>query len=239
MKKCFSFIVIILLLTTGIVEAKRIRTSTFSPCDTCYGWLCGTGLYDSSFVNDETSNLEIFFSAKAMNNACEGGGLAVAIALNDFEGDYPDSAKFTVRMNNLSDTPIYKLNNQGICPPLEPGDSVTLSFVYPFGTFTMDCFDVFGVDPLIYSTDSSNACDFINMSIGFYYAFYICGDANDDSTVNVSDAVYIVNYVFLGGTAPTPVESGDANCDLDTNVSDVVSIINYVFTGGNAPCEPF
>jgi hypothetical protein len=68
----------------------------------------------------------------------------------------------------------------------------------------------------------------------------ICGDANSDATVNVSDAVYIINYVFVGGGAPVPLACGDANSDGTVNVSDAVYIINYVFVGGGAPedCSP-
>jgi hypothetical protein len=64
-----------------------------------------------------------------------------------------------------------------------------------------------------------------------------CGDANSDRDVNVSDAVYIINYVFVGGDPPNPIESGDCNCDGTCNVSDAVMIINYVFVGGNTPCD--
>jgi outer membrane protein assembly factor BamB len=66
---------------------------------------------------------------------------------------------------------------------------------------------------------------------------YICGDANADEDVNVSDAVHIINYVFVGGDPPDPLVSGDVNCDEDVNVSDAVWIINYVFVGGNIPCD--
>ena len=64
----------------------------------------------------------------------------------------------------------------------------------------------------------------------------LIGDANYDGLVNVSDAVYLINYVFTGGMAPQPLlEAGDANCDNKVNVSDAVYIINYVFSGGNTP----
>jgi len=66
---------------------------------------------------------------------------------------------------------------------------------------------------------------------------YTCGDSNGDESVNVSDAVHIINYVFAGGDPPDPVESGDANCDDAVNVSDGVWIINFVFSGGYAPCD--
>ena len=68
-----------------------------------------------------------------------------------------------------------------------------------------------------------------------------CGDANNDTSVNVSDAVWIINYVFIGGGAPEPVLAcGDANTDATVNISDAVWIINYVFIGGGPPstCSP-
>ncbi|NIS16248.1 MAG: DUF362 domain-containing protein, partial [candidate division Zixibacteria bacterium] len=71
----------------------------------------------------------------------------------------------------------------------------------------------------------------------FNYQPYICGDANSDGTANVSDAVHIINYVFIGGDAPDPMEAGNVNCDGAVNVSDAVWIINYVFVGGNVPCD--
>lgn len=67
--------------------------------------------------------------------------------------------------------------------------------------------------------------------------YYSCGDANADGSVNVSDAVYIINYVFLGGEIPQPMASGNVNCDTSVNVSDAVYIINFVFVGGNDPCD--
>jgi hypothetical protein len=62
-----------------------------------------------------------------------------------------------------------------------------------------------------------------------------CGDANADASVNVSDAVYIINYVFITGSPePLPVKAcGDANSDASVNVSDAVYIINYVFIIGS------
>jgi uncharacterized protein (TIGR02145 family) len=69
------------------------------------------------------------------------------------------------------------------------------------------------------------------------YGDYVCGDANGDSDVNVSDAVHIINYVFVGGDPPNPIESCDCNCDEACNVSDAVWIINYVFIGGHEPCD--
>jgi hypothetical protein len=69
------------------------------------------------------------------------------------------------------------------------------------------------------------------------------GDANNDGSKNVGDAVYLIAYVFKGGAAPTPYPkcSGDANADCSANVGDAVYMIAYVFKGGAAPatCDPW
>lgn len=70
-------------------------------------------------------------------------------------------------------------------------------------------------------------------------AVYRCGDANGDSNVNVADAVYLINYVFRAGPAPSLPAAGDANGDRSINVGDAIFIVNHVFRGGPAPtCSP-
>ena len=65
-----------------------------------------------------------------------------------------------------------------------------------------------------------------------------CGDVNNDTKVNVSDAVLIINYVFIGGSPPDPnIACGDVNEDHFVNVSDAVYLINFIFIGGPPPDE--
>ncbi|MEZ5358187.1 MAG: dockerin type I repeat-containing protein [Candidatus Zixiibacteriota bacterium] len=66
----------------------------------------------------------------------------------------------------------------------------------------------------------------------------VCGDANGDGSINVGDAVHLINYIFKGGDAPAPVLAGDASCDGSTNIGDAVYLINFIFKGGPAPCCP-
>ena len=66
----------------------------------------------------------------------------------------------------------------------------------------------------------------------------VCGDANDDGTANIGDAVFLINYVFREGRAPLPLCVGDANGDVYTNVGDAVFLISYVFKGGAPPAVP-
>lgn len=61
------------------------------------------------------------------------------------------------------------------------------------------------------------------------------GDANFDGTVNVGDAVFIINFVFRGGPAPVIPDWADANADCAINVGDAVYLVNYIFRSGPAP----
>jgi hypothetical protein len=65
---------------------------------------------------------------------------------------------------------------------------------------------------------------------------YIPGDANGDVTVDISDVVYLIAYIFSGGEPPNPLEAGDADCSGNVDISDVVYLIAYIFSGGSAPC---
>ncbi len=65
---------------------------------------------------------------------------------------------------------------------------------------------------------------------------YTCGDANGDATVNISDAVSLIAYIFAGGQAPEPLLAGDADCSSTVNISDAVYLIAYIFAGGLPPC---
>lgn len=63
-----------------------------------------------------------------------------------------------------------------------------------------------------------------------------CGDANGDNGIDVSDAVFLIAYIFSGGPAPNPFEYGDVNCDSAIDISDAVYLISYIFSGGSTPC---
>lgn len=66
----------------------------------------------------------------------------------------------------------------------------------------------------------------------------VCGDANNDALANITDAVYLIQYIFNGGPTPVPLLAGDVNCDGIVNITDAVYMIQYIFSGGNTPCDP-
>jgi hypothetical protein len=62
-------------------------------------------------------------------------------------------------------------------------------------------------------------------------------DANNDAAVDISDVVYLIAYIFSGGSPPTPNAkgSGDADCSGAVDISDVVYLIAYIFSAGSPP----
>jgi hypothetical protein len=48
---------------------------------------------------------------------------------------------------------------------------------------------------------------------------------------------HLINYLFIGGSAPDPIQVGDANLDGVVNIADVVYLVNYLFENGPVPCN--
>lgn len=65
------------------------------------------------------------------------------------------------------------------------------------------------------------------------------GDANGDEQVDVSDAVFVLLYLFEGSATLRCLDSADVNDDGDLDVADAVYHLGYLFTGGPAPRLPF
>ncbi|MGB5138745.1 MAG: Ig-like domain-containing protein [Candidatus Zixiibacteriota bacterium] len=64
----------------------------------------------------------------------------------------------------------------------------------------------------------------------------VCGDADGNLIVSISDGVYLINYIFASGPAPITPRGGDPDCNGLTSISDAVYLINYIFASGPAPC---
>jgi PKD repeat protein len=65
------------------------------------------------------------------------------------------------------------------------------------------------------------------------------GDANADGNQELSDAVFIFNFLFVGGRPPSCESAADVNRDFRIDLSDGVSLLNFLFIGGAMPRDPF
>jgi hypothetical protein len=61
---------------------------------------------------------------------------------------------------------------------------------------------------------------------------YIRGDCNADGGVNIADASFLLNFLFLGGPDLKCLAAGDANDDGGQNIADASFILNFLFLGG-------
>src|SRR5688572_19622403 len=64
------------------------------------------------------------------------------------------------------------------------------------------------------------------------------GDADDNGVVNITDGVFALNALFLGGPQPTCLDAADANDDEKFEVTDGINILNFLFLDADTPPTP-
>ena len=80
-------------------------------------------------------------------------------------------------------------------------------------------------------------CGFIRVIPQFQkQTFYIplCGDLDSSATVDLVDAVSLVNFVVFGSPEPTPKGAGDLNCDGVSDIVDIISLIKMIVFGSSS-----
>ncbi len=75
-----------------------------------------------------------------------------------------------------------------------------------------------------------------NAGLGTSYCFD-CGDVDANRIVSISDAVYLISFIFGGGPPPVSMAAADADCNGFITISDAVYLIGYIFGGGPGPCQ--
>jgi uncharacterized repeat protein (TIGR01451 family) len=65
------------------------------------------------------------------------------------------------------------------------------------------------------------------------------GRCNADDRFDISDPVFLLEYLFLGGSRPTCLDACDANDDGKLNITDPIALLAYLFQGASALPPPF
>jgi len=105
-----------------------------------------------------------------------------------------------------------------------PGTSFTLTDSLLFDThywWRVRAFDNTGL-----STMSPNTPDFWTWTLG---------DLDHSHSVDISDLVMLVDWMFSGGPAPYPLFVADIDGSCSVDISDLVYLVDYMFVGGPAP----
>ena len=67
---------------------------------------------------------------------------------------------------------------------------------------------------------------------------FVRGDSNGDGLINISDSIYTLSYLFLGGAAPPCLDAADIDDSGDLDLSDGHGINVFLFLGGSFPSLP-
>jgi hypothetical protein len=148
----------------------------------------------------------IFYRTGKSSPALRGGSLA----LSSLPLGSPDQTNYCALRYPASGTAGYQV----------------VFFVFPFEAIPQN-----GADP----NNAETVMGRIMNWFGIGKPSFLRGDANGDGGMNSADVVYLINYLFVGGPSPTPLEAGDADCSGEVNATDVVFLINYLFIGGPPP----
>jgi hypothetical protein len=80
-----------------------------------------------------------------------------------------------------------------------------------------------------------------SFSVGddFQFCGHISGDLNVDGSVDITDLVMMVNFMFTGGQPPVYLELADVNgSGGNPDISDLVHWVTWAFQGGPALQHP-
>ena len=64
------------------------------------------------------------------------------------------------------------------------------------------------------------------------------GDSNSDGSINLTDGVIPLIFLFSGGAPPACMDSADANDTGNIEITDAIIIFSWLFTGGAPPAPP-
>ena len=65
------------------------------------------------------------------------------------------------------------------------------------------------------------------------------GDPNADSKQNITDAVFILRYLFTGGDTPGCLKAADSDDTGNVDLTDAIYLLMYLFLGESEPPPPF
>lgn len=97
--------------------------------------------------------------------------------------------------------------------------------------------------PLVYNPSQSDAD---SNGVGDACDAGCCGppirgniDFDPGDVIDISDLIYLVDWMFTGGPNPPCAEEGNVNGDVDENldIADLVHLVDYMFNGGVPPAD--
>jgi hypothetical protein len=64
------------------------------------------------------------------------------------------------------------------------------------------------------------------------------GDADGSGIVDITDAIFVLSFLFLGGPTPDCLDAADADDSGTVDITAAIYSLTFLFLGGPAPPEP-
>lgn len=68
---------------------------------------------------------------------------------------------------------------------------------------------------------------------------FVRGEINSEDPVNLSDAIWVLGYLFLGYTEPECLDAADVDDSGSVELTDGIYLLNFLFLGGPEPPAPY
>ena len=215
---------------------------------TFWMWYSIETYWDFAYVEISTNNGQSFFSIPGTNTtnynpngpnlgngitASSGGAwMRAAFDLNNWAGE-----QILIRFRYRTDA--FMTNEGFYVDDIYPSVSFQETQVVS-DTITGNAYSISGKTNGTYyykvrAKDQQNQLSYWSNQENVTVTILIVGDVTKDGFINLSDVVFLVNYVFRSGAAPSPQYLGNVNGDGDVNLGDIIYLVNFIFKGGPPP----
>ena len=69
--------------------------------------------------------------------------------------------------------------------------------------------------------------------------FFLRGDIDNNRRVELTDSIFLLSFLFLGGDKPRCVDAADIHDDGRVDITSAIALLNFLFLGGIPPAVPF
>lgn len=113
-----------------------------------------------------------------------------------------------------------------------PGDEVLIDSTENLMSLEIDVNDLPWGEQDYWRVEAVNKFDLTRWSTSTFEAtFFYRGDVDNNKSLDVSDLLYLVDYMFLQPPGPAPViyQAGDMECSGNVDITDLLFLVDYMF----------
>jgi PKD repeat protein len=162
------------------------------------------------------------------------------LALNAVGGDKQETLTWSAPTTGPAPTgyAVYRSDTPG-GPYTKKADTAATVLTYTdtgLADSTSYCYVVRSKNSTLESVNSNEDCD-KTAGVGGGPTFRR-GDVDSNGVVEITDAVKLLGYLFLGGGTPECLEAGDTDNNGNIDITDAVTNLGYQFLGQAPPAAP-